>query len=248
MAALDPELMLPAHGPAIGGRERVAMVLNDTATALEHLHDSTLAMMNAGARLDDIIHTVKLPDELAAKPYLRSTYDEPEFVVRNIWRLYGGWYDGNPANLKPARDVDLAREMAALAGGADVLARRGEAVAVDGDLMPLRFALSRETRLEVLREFAATGIDPEFPKKASPGDIIVGGRRFAQGNPHIQGFIGIRANALGLVAESTRPIVQEGVRARPRPHAWYRQGSRSAMNRPSSGGRDSRLRRRRVAQ
>ena len=134
MAALDPELMLPAHGPAIGGRERVGMVLNDTATALEYLHDSTLAMMNAGARLDDIIHTVKLPDELAAKPYLRSTYDEPEFVVRNIWRLYGGWYDGNPANLKPARDVDLAREMAALAGGADVLARRGEAVAVDGDL------------------------------------------------------------------------------------------------------------------
>jgi alkyl sulfatase BDS1-like metallo-beta-lactamase superfamily hydrolase len=134
MAALGPELMLPAHGPAIGGRERVAMVLNDTATALEFLHDSTLALMNAGARLDEIIHTVKLPDELAAKPFLKSTYDEPEFVVRNIWRLYGGWYDGNPAHLKPAREMELAREMAALAGGADVLARRGEALAAAGEL------------------------------------------------------------------------------------------------------------------
>jgi alkyl sulfatase BDS1-like metallo-beta-lactamase superfamily hydrolase len=134
MARLNPELMLPAHGPAIGGRERVAMVLNDTATALEHLHDSTLALMNAGARLDEIIHTVKLPDDLAAKPYLRATYDEPEFVVRNIWRLYGGWYDGNPANLKPAREVELAREMAALAGGAEVLARRGETLAASGEL------------------------------------------------------------------------------------------------------------------
>lgn len=134
MAALGPELMLPAHGPAIGGRERVAMVLNDTATALEFLHDSTLALMNAGARLDEILHTVKLPDELADKPYLRATYDEPEFVVRNIWRLYGGWYDGNPANLKPARDMELAREMASLAGGAEVLARRGETLAADGDL------------------------------------------------------------------------------------------------------------------
>jgi alkyl sulfatase BDS1-like metallo-beta-lactamase superfamily hydrolase len=134
MAALGPELMLPAHGPAIGGRDRVAMVLNDTATALEFLHDSTLALMNAGARLDDIIHTVKLPDELATRPFLKATYDEPEFVVRNIWRLYGGWYDGNPAHLKPAREMELAREMAALAGGADVLARRGEALAADGEL------------------------------------------------------------------------------------------------------------------
>ena len=58
------------------------------------------------------------------KPYLRPIYDEPEFVVRNIWRLYGGWYDGNPAHLKPAGDVTLATELAALCGGADMLAAR----------------------------------------------------------------------------------------------------------------------------
>ena len=31
------------------------------------------------------------------RPYLRPVYDEPEFVVRNIWRLYGGWWDGDPS-------------------------------------------------------------------------------------------------------------------------------------------------------
>ncbi len=46
-------------------------------------------------------------------------YDEPEFVIRNIWRLYGGWWDGNPANLKPARDGALAAEVAALAAPDD---------------------------------------------------------------------------------------------------------------------------------
>jgi alkyl sulfatase BDS1-like metallo-beta-lactamase superfamily hydrolase len=56
-------------------------------------------------------------------------YDEPEFVVRNIWRMYGGWYDGNPANLKPAKDSLLAREIAQLAGGAGKLADRALAVA-----------------------------------------------------------------------------------------------------------------------
>jgi len=28
---------------------------------------------------------------------VKIQYDDPEFVVHNIWRLYGGWYDGNPA-------------------------------------------------------------------------------------------------------------------------------------------------------
>ena len=46
------------------------------------------------------------------------------------------------------------------------------------------------------------GIDPEFPNKASPGDIIVAGKRFAQGNPHIQGLLGIAGLRLGLVVES----------------------------------------------
>jgi alkyl sulfatase BDS1-like metallo-beta-lactamase superfamily hydrolase len=112
----------------------VTEVLINTAAALESLHEQTLALMNSGARLNDVIHAVKLPSELANLPYLRPSYDEPEFVVRNIWRLYGGWYDGNPANLKPAADVALACETAALAGGADVLAARAEALAEEGDL------------------------------------------------------------------------------------------------------------------
>ena len=134
MAALGPELLLPAHGAAIGGRARVRAVLVDTARALESLHEQVLAMMNVGARLDEIIRTVRLPDDLATKPYLQPTYDEPEFVVRNIWRLYGGWYDGNPANLKPAADAAVAREVAALAGGAQTLADRAEQLAGAGEL------------------------------------------------------------------------------------------------------------------
>jgi alkyl sulfatase BDS1-like metallo-beta-lactamase superfamily hydrolase len=50
--------------------------------------------------------------------------------VRNIWRLYGGWYDGNPANLKPAADAALAHEVAALAGGPARLAARAQELAL----------------------------------------------------------------------------------------------------------------------
>ena len=72
--------------------------------------------------------------DLASKPYLQPIYDEPEFVVRNVWRLYGGWYDGNPARLKPPADSVLAAEVAALAGGAQALVSRARAVADSGDL------------------------------------------------------------------------------------------------------------------
>ena len=55
-------------------------------------------------------------------------------MVRNVWRLYGGWYDGNPANLKPAPEAALAAELAALAGGAARLADRARALADAGEL------------------------------------------------------------------------------------------------------------------
>jgi alkyl sulfatase BDS1-like metallo-beta-lactamase superfamily hydrolase len=132
MQALEPELLLPAHGLPVGGRDRVHRFLDDSATALESLVSQTLDLMNAGASLDTIVHTVKVPDGLLDRPYLRPTYDDPEFVVRNIWRRYGGWYDGNPANLKPAPSAAVAIEVAHLAGGASTLAAHAIVVAGDG--------------------------------------------------------------------------------------------------------------------
>jgi alkyl sulfatase BDS1-like metallo-beta-lactamase superfamily hydrolase len=96
--------------------------------------------MNDGARLDEVVRRVRPPEHLLARPHLRPVYDEPEFVVRNLWRLYGGWWDGNPATLKPAAEADLAGELAALAGGADRLAARATELAATGDDRSLRLA------------------------------------------------------------------------------------------------------------
>ena len=60
----EPELMLPAHGLPIAGRERIARVLDEAATALEGIVRDVLAMMNGGATLDEIVHTVRVSDDL----------------------------------------------------------------------------------------------------------------------------------------------------------------------------------------
>lgn len=129
-----PEIVVGGHGPILQGRDIVHPYLEDTATWLQSLHDQTIYLLNNGAKLDEILHQVKPPPELKDRPYLQPNYDDPEFVVRNIVRLVGGWWDGNPANLKPARDADLAAELCTLAGGPQAMAERAKVLAAEGKL------------------------------------------------------------------------------------------------------------------
>jgi len=134
MQACEAEILIPGHGLPIVGANRVRRALDDTAAWLEHLVSETVARMNAGATLDEIARTVTPPAHLAERPYLQAVYDEPEYVVRNIWRLYGGWWDGIPSHLKPASEAALGGEVAMLAGGVRRLVERAQALLVAGDL------------------------------------------------------------------------------------------------------------------
>jgi alkyl sulfatase BDS1-like metallo-beta-lactamase superfamily hydrolase len=134
MAARGADLLVPGHGVPVVGAARVRQALEDTAEWLETLERETVARMNAGASLERILAEVRPPAHLADRPYLQPVYDEPEFVVRNVWRLYGGWWDGVAAHLKPAPQAALGREVAALAGGIDVLVARAKALAAAGNL------------------------------------------------------------------------------------------------------------------
>lgn len=133
MIAKGPELLLPAHGLPIEGKDRIARVLDDVATSLELIVSEVIDMMNAGEVLDTIVHSVTVPEDLLSKPYLRPLYDEPEFVVRGVWRQFGGWWDGAASRLKPSPDAALAIELASLAGGANVLIARAQIIAEQGD-------------------------------------------------------------------------------------------------------------------
>ncbi len=133
MVAMDPELFVPAHGLPIAGRDRIVGCLETVADTLEDLVGRVVDAMNTGATLDAIVNEVTVPAETLALPFLRPLYDEPEFVVRNIWRLYGGWWDGNPARLKPPSDAAVGAEVAALAGGVEALIERAEDLAGAGE-------------------------------------------------------------------------------------------------------------------
>lgn len=134
MDKLGAEVLLPGHGVPIWGKDAVHRALDDTASMLEDLVDQVVRLMNEGARLDELLARAKPKPELMARPYLSPIYDDPEFIVRNLYRLYGGWWDGNPAHLQPPRDAALAGELATLAGGVETLAYRARELLHGGQL------------------------------------------------------------------------------------------------------------------
>jgi len=156
MAGRGAELFVPAHGLPITGRQRIVGVLETVADTLEDLVARVLAAMNSGAGLDEIVHEVEVPDEVLALPYLRPLYDEPEFVIRNIWRLYGGWWDGNPARLKPASDHAIGAEVVALAGGVEALIERAQVLSAAADhrlaCQLIEFAAAAEPEANAVHE------------------------------------------------------------------------------------------------
>jgi alkyl sulfatase BDS1-like metallo-beta-lactamase superfamily hydrolase len=127
IAAKEPVAMGPGHGPGLLGETAVREACLDTARALRWLHDEVVRRLNAGMWPAQILREVtSLPADLAAKPYLASTYGCPTFVVHGILRRYHGWFDGNAAHLFPSASVDIARDVVALAGEGALLARARE--------------------------------------------------------------------------------------------------------------------------
>jgi alkyl sulfatase BDS1-like metallo-beta-lactamase superfamily hydrolase len=124
IAARKPRIVLPGHGPAFRGEQVCHELLTETARALRIIHDEVVARLNRGQWPVDIIEAdIKLPDDLAAKPFLRPIYGCVPFVVRDVIRRYAGWWSGQPSQMFPARRGDVAAEILGLCGRDQLLAR-----------------------------------------------------------------------------------------------------------------------------
>ena len=91
-------------------------VLLDTARYLRFIEDEVVRLLNEGRGIEDIIERVKIPEDLASKPWLQPVYGHPTFIVHGVQRRYAGWYNGNPSELFPSRSADIASRIVKLAG------------------------------------------------------------------------------------------------------------------------------------
>lgn len=129
MAALHPTRVLPGHGPALTDAAQIASRLPAQAQMLESITQQVLAGMNAGTRRDLVVAKVALPPELAKLEDARPLYNSVRDIANMVVKQYSGWWDDIPSDWAPAPLAAQGRELAALAGGADKLIARAQALA-----------------------------------------------------------------------------------------------------------------------
>lgn len=148
MAGLGARYLFPGHGLVVRGERAVRLVLMETARYLRAIVEQVLQRMNAGQSPEEIFHQVEPDPELSQRPYLQPTYDHPKFIVRNLLRLWGGWWNGNAADLLPARWEEQAREIARLGGGVGAIVARGRELLQSGNSVLAAHLAEWATRAE----------------------------------------------------------------------------------------------------
>ncbi len=121
MAALEPAILLPAHGEALADPALIRDEFLALAEALELIVTQTIDGLNAGLRKDQVPARVALPEHLAAKPTLRAQYVSVQDVSKMVVKRYTGWWDDLPSHWTPAPLEAQAAAIVGLAGGVDAL-------------------------------------------------------------------------------------------------------------------------------
>ncbi len=133
MRRLRPAYLVPSHTGPLTGEDEIYKALTDYRDAIQFVHDQTVLAMNDALTLDEIVERVRLPEHLAASPYLREFYGRVDWSVRSIYAGYLGWFTGNASDLSPLSDKQRAGHLLTLAGGGDRVLAAAQAALDNGD-------------------------------------------------------------------------------------------------------------------
>lgn len=122
---LGAELVVTGHGDPIRGADRIRADLQTMHDAVSWIERETVAGMNAGKTVYELMQSIRLPADLAIGEF----HGQTKWTVRAVWEENGNWFkyeDGTTALFgSPRSEVDA--DLVALAGGAARLASVGRA-------------------------------------------------------------------------------------------------------------------------
>ncbi len=132
---LDPETLLLGHHGPVRGAALVRSECERIRDAVRYVHDATVAAMNDGRDVWQAMSDIRLPDAID----LGEAYGRVDWSVRAIWESYAGWFHQHSTlDLYGARPEEGAGEIVALAGGADAVTARADALARTDPLAAIR--------------------------------------------------------------------------------------------------------------
>jgi len=129
LLALNADVLITGHEEPIRGADRIRADLTKLRDAVRHIHDETVKGMNAQKDLPTLMAEIKLPAHLVMAPGRGPVH----WYVRAVWEEYAGWFrHQSTTELYATPPSAVWPELAALAGGADVLATRAHAHIAEG--------------------------------------------------------------------------------------------------------------------
>ena len=162
MSRLNAEHLVPGHTTPLHGEKRVREALTDYAAAIRAVFDQTVEGMN---RLEDpvtIAQGIRLPEELAGKPWLSEVYGTVENASKAIFVGLAGWYDGNPVNLHPLSRAERAERMIPELGGRDAVFGKIDRALSEGDA---------QWALELIEILKGADLTPDETKRLTTAQI-----------------------------------------------------------------------------
>ena len=133
LAALNAEVGVREFGPTIEGAEAVRHVLTHTAKALRWLRAEVVARMNAGMGEREVLADMQYPEALFGVDWMKPTYGDPSYIVRDIYRSENGWWDRNPTTLHPADPLAVGQALAAAITDKQAVIDQATALAARGE-------------------------------------------------------------------------------------------------------------------
>ncbi|HMM15063.1 MAG TPA: alkyl sulfatase dimerization domain-containing protein [Parvibaculum sp.] len=129
----DTDVLFASHHWPRWGRGDVITYLEKQRDLYKYIHDQTLRLANHGLTPLEIAEEIALPPTLASEWYTRDYYGTLSHNAKAVYQRYLGWFDGNPAHLRPLPPVEAAKRYVEFMGGADALLGKARASYDKGD-------------------------------------------------------------------------------------------------------------------
>ena len=113
LLALQPEIVVPSHLAPTVGAEQIRAGMERMRDAVQYVHDETVAGMNSGKTVYELMKEIELPPHLD----LVQNHGRVDWAVKTIWEYYATWFHfDSTTELYPVPARDVYADLAEVAG------------------------------------------------------------------------------------------------------------------------------------
>jgi len=118
LSKLDIETVVPSHLDPTTGAAQIQADMKKIRDAVQFVHDKTVAGMNSGKKVHELMKEIQLPPHLD----LVQNHGRVDWAVRSIWDYYASWFHfESTTELYPVPVKDVYADIAKVAGSEGLL-------------------------------------------------------------------------------------------------------------------------------